>query len=189
MDTNGLPSGGARADHPALRIAEAVGFVLDRAAVLISTSAVVLVFLALMAEVVVRYVTKAGMGWPNEVPNLLFPWLIMGGIVVGACRGAHIAAEAIRGHLAPETLRKLLMLIHLMVALAFTFLAWLSLNVISITAGQRFPLTGIGQSWAYASMLFGFGGIALASYINVVRVAFSADPRNAATTDSTEHMT
>lgn len=189
MNTTGLPAGARGAGHPALRIAEAVGFVLDRVALLLATSSVVLVFLALMAEVVVRYVTKSGMGWPNEVPNLLFPWLIMGGIVLGAYRGAHIAAEAIRGHLQPEPLRRLLMFIHLLVGLAFSYLAWLSIDVIQITRGQKFPLTGFGQSWAYASLLFGFGGIALASYLNIIRTAFAPNPHLLTPLESTEHMT
>ena len=171
-----------------MRVANAIGLVLDRFAVLIATSAVVLIFLALMAEVVVRYFTSAGLGWPNEVPNLLFPWLIMGGIVIGAHRGAHIAAEFIRLFLSREQLRLLMMFIHLLVAVAFAARAWLSLSVIAITRTQVFPITGIGQGWAYGSMLFGFGGIAIASRVNTVRVAFAADPGALDHTD-TEHMT
>lgn len=180
--------GNGKADPAALRIANAVGLVLDRAAVLIATSCVVLIFLALMAEVVVRYFTSAGLGWPNEVPNILFPWLIMGGIVVGANRGAHIAAEFIRAKLSKEQLRALLIFIHLLVACVFGALAYLSLGVISITKTQVFPITGIGQAWAYGSMLFGFGGIAVASVVNAVRTVFAAHPGAHDHTD-TEHMT
>lgn len=188
MQAAGIPLGNGKADPAVLRVANAVGLVLDRIAVLIATSAVVVIFLALMAEVVVRYFTSAGLGWPNEVPNVLFPWLIMGGIVIGAHRGAHIAAEFIRAFLSPPQLRVLLVGIHLLVAAVFAALAWLSLGVISITKTQVFPITGLGQSWAYTSMLFGFGGIAIASLVNAVRVAFAADP-GALTHSDTEHMT
>ena len=172
-----------KAGSPALRFANRIGEVLDRIAILIAVSAVVVIFLALMAEVVVRYFTSAGLGWPNEVPNLLFPWLIMGGIVIGAQRGSHIAAEAIRSFLSTEQLRKLLMLLHAMVAVAFCYLAWLSLQVIVITKAQVFPMTGLGQAWAYSALLFGFGGIALASLVNIVRVAFAQDPQSLNQTD------
>lgn len=188
MQAVGVSFGNGKADPPALRVANAVGLVLDRIAVLIATSAVVVIFLALMAEVVVRYMTSAGLGWPNEIPNLLFPWLIMGGIVIGAHRGAHIAAEFIRGHLSAGQLRALMIFIHLLVGVVFATLAWLSLGVIQITRTQVFPITGLGQAWAYTSMLFGFGGIAVASAVNAVRVAYAADPGALDHTD-TEHMT
>lgn len=188
MQTAGVPLGNGKADPAVLRVANAIGLLLDRVAVLIATTAVVLIFLALMAEVVVRYFTSAGLGWPNEIPNLLFPWLIMGGIVIGAHRGAHIAAEFIRGHLSKLQLRVLMLAIHLMVAGIFAALAWLSLGVIQITKTQVFPITGLGQAWAYTSMLFGFGGIAVASLVNAVRVAYAADPGGLDHTDM-EHMT
>lgn len=177
-----------KAGSPALRIAEAIGLLLDRLAVTVATASVVVIFFALMAEVVVRYFTSAGLGWPNEVPNLLFPWLIMGGIVAGAQRGAHIAAEALRSMLDTARLRLLLMGINLLVAVSFAVLAWLSLQVIAITKAQVFPMTGLGQAWAYSSLLFGFGGIALAALVNLVRVACAADPRLVHHTE-TEHMT
>lgn len=187
MQTAGVPRGHGKADPAVLRAANAVGTGLDRIAVLIATSAVVLIFLALMAEVVVRYFTTAGLGWPNEIPNLLFPWLIMGGIVIGAHRGAHIAAEFIRGFLSTDQLRGLMIAIHLLVAGVFAALAWLSLDVIAITRAQVFPITGIGQAWAYGSMLFGFGGIAVASLVNAIRTVFAADPGALIHTDP-EHM-
>jgi TRAP-type C4-dicarboxylate transport system permease small subunit len=167
-----------KAGPPALRVSNMVGLVIDYAAIVIAVGSIIAIFLALMAEVVVRYFTSAGLGWPNEVPNLLFPWLVMGGIVLGAQRGTHIAAEAIRGFLSTEQLRKLLMLLHVVVAVAFAYLAWLSLQVIAITRAQVFPMTGLGQAWAYSALLFGFGGIALAALVNTVRVAFAQDPQS-----------
>ncbi|PRD42478.1 TRAP transporter small permease [Phyllobacterium phragmitis] len=188
MTTGKVGKTGAKADSSALRAADAIGFVLDRTAMVIAVGSVIAIFLALMAEVFVRYLTQAGLGWPNEVPNLLFPWLIMGGIVLGAHRGAHIAAEAFQALLNTRQLRILLVLIHLLVAVSFAFLAYLSLQVISITKAQVFPMTGLGQAWAYSSLLFGFGGITLASLINLVRVACCDDPRTLHEPD-TEHMT
>ncbi len=165
-----------KAGPPALRIANVIGLILDYVAIIIAISAITSIFLALMAEVVIRYFTTSGLGWPNEVPNLLFPWLVMGGIVVAAQRGIHIAAEAIRGFLNIRRLRVLLMAIHAMVMVSFIYLAWLSLQVIAITKTQVFPMTGLGQAWAYSALLFGFGGIAIASVVNLVRAAFAPDP-------------
>lgn len=177
-----------KAEPPALRIADGIGRVIDTIAVAIAVGSIVAIFLALMAEVVIRYFTSAGLGWPNEVPNLLFPWLVMGGIVVGAQRGAHIAAEAVRAILDDTQLRYLLAGINLLVAASFAFLAYLSLQVIAITRAQVFPMTGLGQAWAYSALLFGFGGIALSCLVNFVRVLSCEDPRTLHHTDP-EHTT
>lgn len=177
-----------KAAPAALRIADMIGKAIDTIAVIIAVGSVVVIFFALMAEVIVRYFTSSGLGWPNEVPNLLFPWLVMGGIVVGAQRGAHIAAEALRSWLNDTQLRWLLAFINLFVAASFAFLAQLSLQVIAITKAQVFPMTGLGQAWAYSALLFGFGGIALACLVNVVRVVTCDDPRTVHNTDP-EHTT
>lgn len=177
-----------KAGSPALRVADGIGLVIDGIAVTVAVVSTVVIFLALMAEVVIRYLTSSGLGWPNEVPNLLFPWLVMGGIVVGAQRGSHIAAEALRSRLNDTQLRYLLALINLFVAGSFAFLAYLSLQVIAITKAQVFPMTGLGQAWAYSALLFGFGGITLSSLVNFVRVLFCDDPRNVHNTDP-EHIT
>jgi len=166
-----------KAGSPALRAADMVGLAIDRIAAAIAVGSVVVIFFSLMAEVIVRYFTSAGLGWPNEVPNLLFPWLVMGGIVVGAQRGAHIAAEAIRTRLNDTQLRILLAGINLFVAGSFAFLAVLSLQVIAITKAQVFPMTGLGQAWAYSALLFGFVGVSLSCLVNLVRVLLCEDPR------------
>ena len=161
---------GRKAAPAALRIADAAGMLIDKSAIIISIASIVVIFLALMAEVVIRYFTSAGLGWPNEIPNLLFPWLVMGGIVVGAQRGAHIASEAFRGFLNDMQLRILLGGINILVSVSFGYLSYLALQVIEITKAQTFPITHLGQAWAYSALLFGFGGIALSCLVNLVRV-------------------
>ena len=49
------------------------------------------IFLILVANTILRYATGASLQWANEVPELLFPWLVMSGIVLAAQQGAHIA--------------------------------------------------------------------------------------------------
>lgn len=177
-----------KAGSPALRVADGIGIVIDSLAAAISVAAIIIIFLALMMEVIIRYFTSSGLGWPNEVPNLLFPWLVMGGIVVGAQRGSHIAAEALRSKLNDVQLRYLLVFINLLVAVSFAYLVYLSLQVIAITKAQVFPMTGLGQAWAYGALLFGFGGITLSSVVNIARVICCEDPRNVHNT-APEHIT
>ena len=42
------------------------------------------IFLILAANTVLRYATGSSLQWGNEVPELLFPWLVMAGVVLAA---------------------------------------------------------------------------------------------------------
>jgi len=50
----------------------------------------VVIFGILVANTVLRYATGSSVQWANEVPELLFPWLVMAGVVLAAVHGAHI---------------------------------------------------------------------------------------------------
>ena len=49
------------------------------------------IFVILVVNTVLRYVTGSSLQWANEVPELLFPWLVMSGVVIAAQSGAPIA--------------------------------------------------------------------------------------------------
>jgi TRAP-type C4-dicarboxylate transport system permease small subunit len=51
----------------------------------------VAIFVILVANTVLRYARGSSLQWANEVPELLFPWLVMAGVVLAAVHGAHIA--------------------------------------------------------------------------------------------------
>ena len=48
------------------------------------------IFVILVVNTVLRYATGSSLQWANEVPELLFPWLVMSGVVLAAAHGAHI---------------------------------------------------------------------------------------------------
>ena len=50
-----------------------------------------IIFSILCINTLLRYVFGSGMQWANEVPELLFPWLVMSGVVLAAEKGSHIA--------------------------------------------------------------------------------------------------
>ena len=49
------------------------------------------VFVILSANVVLRYVAGTSLASASELPELLFPWMIMAGVVLAAQHGSHIA--------------------------------------------------------------------------------------------------
>lgn len=146
------------------------------ASVAVVIMALVAMFVSLMAEVVVRYLTNQGMGWPTEVPNLLFPWLVMGGIVLAAQRGQHIAVTAIQGWIGRGGNRALLIGHQVLICATFFYLAWVGLDVIEITGGEIYPVTGISAKWAYLAMIAGFIGLALTALTTLVHLLYAGDP-------------
>ena len=49
------------------------------------------VFVILSANVALRYVAGTSLASASELPELLFPWMIMAGVVLAAQHGSHIA--------------------------------------------------------------------------------------------------
>ncbi|HRP25439.1 MAG TPA: TRAP transporter small permease [Thauera sp.] len=153
---------------------------VDRGVVIAGTAvaitALVIMFISLMAEVVVRYFTNQGMGWPTEMPNILFPWLVMGGIVLAAQRGQHIAVTAIQGMVGRGGNRVLLIGHQVLIAATFFYLAWVGLDVLEITGTEVYPVTGITAKWAYLAMIAGFVGLGITALTTLVRLLLASDP-------------
>ena len=68
----------------------------------ISTS---VIFIILVANTVLRYATGTSLQWANEVPELLFPWLVMSGVVLAAAHGAHITTSFLMDAVPPALRR------------------------------------------------------------------------------------
>ena len=66
-----------------------------------------IIFLILTANTLLRYSTGASLQWANEVPELLFPWLVMAGVVLAALHGSHIATTFLMESL-PAAARRVL---------------------------------------------------------------------------------
>lgn len=49
------------------------------------------VFAILSVNVCLRYAAGTSLSWASELPELMFPWMIMSGVVIAAQHGSHIA--------------------------------------------------------------------------------------------------
>jgi TRAP-type transport system small permease protein len=49
------------------------------------------VFVILSINVGLRYAAGTSLAWASELPELMFPWMIMSGVVLAAQHGSHIA--------------------------------------------------------------------------------------------------
>jgi TRAP-type C4-dicarboxylate transport system permease small subunit len=159
---------------------------IEVASAAISIGALVIMFVSLMAEVVVRYLTNQGMGWPTEMPNILFPWLVMAGVVLGAQRGKHIAVNAINVLLNKTGNRILILAQQTLAAFTFLYLAYIGLTVIEITGSEMYPVTGITAKWAYLAMIVGFSGLGLTAITTFIQALTASDPLKIRSQDNDE---
>ena len=157
---------------PALAAAAAV----DRAAALLCQGVLLLTGTGLMgaltANVVARYVlATGGFDWAEEVPQQLFPWFIMAGVVLAVQRGGHIAVEWLMGKLGRGGKRSVLLAGHALVTLAYAWLCWQALVVAEIVAIERSPALGLPGSTGYWAIAAGCALIAVGTATIALRVA------------------
>lgn len=139
---------------------------------------IVTIFASLLTGVVVRYLFSMNLGWVTEIPNLFFPWLTMGAIVAAAAKNEHIGIELVVEKL-PRLPQKIVTLgVNVIALVSFSTMAYHGLNVVDIAGGQRFPITRLGMSWAYWSVVAGFAGLALVALINTVLVLVGGDEQS-----------
>lgn len=126
----------------------------------------------LTANVIARYVlATGGFDWAEEVPQQLFPWFIMAGVVLAVQRGGHIAVEWLMGKLGREGKRSVLLAGHALVALAYAFLCWQALVVADIVTIERSPALGLPGSYGYWAIAAGCALIALGTMTTALRIA------------------
>jgi TRAP-type C4-dicarboxylate transport system permease small subunit len=114
------------------------------------------IFAILCSDVFLRYFSGSSLRWASEIPELLFPWLVMSGVVLAAQHGAHIAttflADAVHGRI-----RRLIGVIgHVAIIAAYGLLAVVTAKAIPIVADEHSPILGVPGSVTYSCLLIGF---------------------------------
>ena len=175
MDVNDVKAIEKRKEKRALAFAvDTVDRVIAFSAASVAIFALLVLFLSLGAGVAIRYFTTQGLGWPMELPKLLFPWVVMGGIVLAAQRGSHVSVNVVLQALNKRRARMLTMVIQGVVAMAFFFLFYIGLEVVACTGSEVYPMTGVQAKWAYLSLIAGFFGIGLTAVTTLCRLSMSA---------------
>ena len=150
--------------------------VVDRVVALLCQGVLLLTGTALMgvltANVIARYVLDAGgFDWAEEVPQQLFPWFIVAGVVLAVQHGGHIAVEALLGLLGREGKRSVLLAGHALVVAAYVVLCWQALVVAEIASIERSPALGLPGSYGYWAIAAGCALLALGTVTVAIRVA------------------
>ena len=161
-------------------IERAVGGIC-RAVLWVSTS---VIFVILCANTVLRYATGSSLQWGNEVPELLFPWLVMAGVVLAAQHGAHITTSFLMEKLPFAARRQVTALGWLGVAALYGVLSVATFRMLEIVHDEKSPILQIPGSVTYACVMGGMAMLAVLALFSAWRVwqtsdepAVSAEPQ------------
>lgn len=127
------------------------------------------VFLILSANVGLRYVAGTSLAWAAELPELLFPWMIMAGVVLAAQHGNHIAVVILTQKLGAAR-RWVLTAGSLAVTALYLGLAYTSLPVLEIVADERTPIMQVPGSISVGCLIAGFLMLALVTLCRLPQV-------------------
>jgi len=148
-----------------LKVETVIGWACE--AVLYLTTA--LIFVILSSNVILRYSTGTSLQWASELPELLFPWLVLSGIVLAAQHGTHIAVVILTQKLPEGARRKLLAFGSVIVIGLYLVLAWSAMQLMPIAADELSPMLHVPGSVTIASLAIGFVLIALLTLFNLIR--------------------
>lgn len=113
------------------------------------------IFVILVANTVLRYATGSSLQWANEVPELLFPWLVMSGVVLAAAHGAHITTSFLMDAV-PATLRRWVAIgTWLVVAALYGTLAKATFQMLEIVHDEKSPILQVPGSLTYGCVMAG----------------------------------
>jgi TRAP-type transport system small permease protein len=139
--------------------------VIDRAIALVCTSVLWLttgvIFLILCANTALRYATGSSLQWANEVPELLFPWLVMAGVVLAAQRGAHIATTFLMDAVPAGVRRAVAVGSWVVVASLYATLAVATLRMLEIVHDEKSPILQLPGSITYGCVMVGMAMLAV----------------------------
>jgi TRAP-type C4-dicarboxylate transport system permease small subunit len=119
------------------------------------------IFFILCSDVILRYFSGSSLRWAAEIPELLFPWLVMAGVVLAAQHGAHIATTFLADAVHGQARRVIAAVGHVAIIGAYGLLAFGTAVAIPVVADERSPILGVPGSVTYLCLLIGFVLIAL----------------------------
>ena len=136
-------------------------------AALYATLAVVFVILA--ANVALRYVAGTSLASASELPELLFPWMIMAGVVLAAQHGSHIAVVILTQKLGVSR-RWVLAGGSLVVAVLYAALAATAWPLMEIAADERSPILQVPGSVSVGCLVIGFAMLSIVTLCKLPEV-------------------
>jgi len=127
------------------------------------------VFVILSANVALRYLAGTSLASASELPELLFPWMIMAGVVLAAQHGSHIAVVIVTQKLGASR-RWVLAAGSLVVALLYAALAVTAWPLMEIAADERSPILQVPGSVSVGCLVVGFALLSIVTLCKLPEV-------------------
>jgi TRAP-type C4-dicarboxylate transport system permease small subunit len=130
------------------------------------------IFVILCLKTMLRYATGNDIEWGNEVPETLFPWLVMSGVVLAAAHGSHITTTFLRDRFKPQQQRLLALVVWAVVAMLYGILTVATAQMLPLVHAEKSPILHIPGSVTFACVMLGMLGLfalALKDFITALR--------------------
>lgn len=150
----GTPLTGEETDMSEIRRAPLDRAIAAACSVVLWVSTVA-IFVILVANTVLRYLTGSSLQWANEVPELLFPWLVMAGVVLAAQHGAHIATTFLMEAVPAAVRRVVATLAWLVVGGLYATLTVATWRMLEIVHDEKSPILQLPGSITYGCVMAG----------------------------------
>jgi TRAP-type C4-dicarboxylate transport system permease small subunit len=119
------------------------------------------IFVILVVNTFLRYVTGSSLQWANEVPELLFPWLVMSGVVLASLQGAHIATTFLMEALSDAVRRTVGAISWAVVAVLYATLSVATFRMLDVVHDEKSPILQLPGSITYGCVMVGMALLAL----------------------------
>ncbi len=127
------------------------------------------IFVILVVNTILRYATGASLQWANEVPELLFPWLVMSGVVLAAQHSAHITTSFLVEKLPLRARQGCSVFGWLLVCALYATLARATWLMLEIVHDEKSPILQIPGSVTYACVMAGMAMLAILALVSAWR--------------------
>ena len=130
----------------------------------------VLLFLILAINVFLRYLWGSSLQSAGEAPELMFPWMVMAGVVLAAQHGAHISIAWFVEQVPPAARRVFGLLNCAILVLGYSVLAYGTATLLPVVHSEHSHVLGVPASVTYACMLAGFVLLVVTSLTQAARM-------------------
>lgn len=127
------------------------------------------IFVILTGNTVLRYTQGKSLQFANEVPELLFPWLVMAGVVLAALKSAHITTTFFMDKLPYKIRRPLTSFTWLIVSALYALLANATYKMLEIVHDEKSSILQIPNSVTYACVMIGMALLAVLAFLSSVK--------------------
>ena len=139
-----------------LLVTERTADAISRAARALVIASGILLTLITTANVIARYALPGGgFSFAQELPMLIFPWFILGGIVLAAHAGAHMTVEWLYDKLDGKARDVAFFLSNSISDVTFNTVAYQAMVVAEIAAAEHSPVLHLPNSIGYYSLSAG----------------------------------